>query len=150
MLGAEQARVLHGPDGDGCWNPAVCYSRRSYARHRDRRNRLRSKKGTNPQLVVDQDFQGLYWAVLIVYRRAGTDTPVHGVGAEIWQGQERVGMVPPIHCGGMVATQVHEYVHKLLNLLGSSYQIEKFASLERLDPALCPIRPCPCHPDFKV
>ena len=31
MLSADQAQELHGNDGDRCWNPAVCYSRRSYA-----------------------------------------------------------------------------------------------------------------------
>jgi len=30
MLSAAQAQELHGNNGDRCWNPAVCYSRRSY------------------------------------------------------------------------------------------------------------------------
>jgi hypothetical protein len=45
----------------------------------------------------------------------------------------------------MVATQVHTYVQKVLVLLESNYGIKKFASQERLDPWLCPLRPCPCH-----
>ena len=31
MLSAAQAQELHGDLGDRCWNPNVCYSRRSYA-----------------------------------------------------------------------------------------------------------------------
>lgn len=42
MLDAAQAQALHGEEGDNCWNPRICYSRRSYARHRDRRNQRRS------------------------------------------------------------------------------------------------------------
>jgi hypothetical protein len=149
MLSAEQAQEIHGLDGDRCWNPAVCYSRRSYARHRDRRNQVRAKKRANPELVVSADeFNITFWAVLIVYRRSGTDTPIHAIGAEVWQGQAKFAAVQPIHCAGMVASQVHAYVEKLMKLLASNYQILKFASQERLDPALCPIRPCPCHPDL--
>ncbi|WP_258183858.1 hypothetical protein [Chroococcidiopsis cubana] len=34
---------------------------------------------------------------------------------------------------------------KLLELLENKYGIRKFASLERLDPQMCPIRPCIYH-----
>jgi hypothetical protein len=44
MLSAAQAQELHGNNGDRFWNPAVCYSRRSYARHCDRRNLIRSRQ----------------------------------------------------------------------------------------------------------
>ncbi len=45
-LTAQQAKQIHGPtsEGDGCWNAAVCPSRRSHARHRDRRNQARNLK----------------------------------------------------------------------------------------------------------
>jgi hypothetical protein len=36
---------------------------------------------------------------------------------------------------------------KVLVLLESNYGIKKFAIQERLDPWLCPLRPCPCHSD---
>ncbi|WP_199317183.1 hypothetical protein [Chroococcidiopsis sp [FACHB-1243]] len=39
-LSAEQAQAIHGVGGDGCWNPSVCYSRRSHARCRVRESRL--------------------------------------------------------------------------------------------------------------
>ena len=148
MLSAAQTQELHGNDGDRCWNPAVCYSRRSYARHRDRRNLIRSRKrgDSDENLVVNTDeFASVYWAVLVVYRHAGTDTPIHAIAVQVWKGQEKFAAVSPIHCAGMVATQVHTYVQKVLVLLESNYGIKKFASQERLDPRLCPLRPCPCH-----
>ncbi|MBD2189349.1 hypothetical protein [Pseudanabaena mucicola] len=142
---AEQAQELHGGD---CWDPTVCYSRRSYARHRDRINLVRSRKRvtSHPELVVNVDeFAGIFWAVLLVYRPVGTDTPVHAIAVQVWKGQERLAAIKPIHCIGMTASQVHTYVQKVLNLLESNYGIKKFVSQERLDPWLCPLRPCPCH-----
>ena len=150
MLSANQAQKLHGQDGDRCWNPNVCYSRRSYARHRDRRNLIRSRQrvDTDPDLVVNIDeFASVFWAVLVVYRQAGTDTPIHAIAAQVWKGQEKFAAISPIHCAGMVASQVHTYVQKVLVLLESNYGIKKFASQERLDPWLCLLRPCPCHPE---
>lgn len=147
MLSAQQAQALHGTDGDDCWNPAVCYSRRSYARHRDRINQTRSRKRQETQLeqipVEFPPLNQLMFGVLVVYRQAGADTPVHAIAAQIWQGQEKVAIVPPVHCAGLVPSQIHAYVGKMLNLLEERYGIKKFASQTRLDPDLCPIRPCP-------
>lgn len=149
MVSADQAQVLHGPEGDGCWNPAVCYSRRSYARHRDRINQTRSRKRKEKELeLIPVEFEPLsqtMFGVLVVYRKAGADTPIHGIGAEIWQGQEKVALIPPVHCIGMVPGQVHSYVSKMLSVLEDRYHIRKFASQTRLDPELCPLRPCPLH-----
>ncbi len=147
MLSAEQAQVLHGVEGDGCWNPAVCYSRRSYARNRDRINQTRSRKrkeGELEQIPVEfEPLHQLVFGVLVVYRKAGADTPVHAIAAEIWQGQEKVAIVPAVHCAGMVPSQVHTYVGKMLKVLEERYGIKKFVSQTRLDPDCCPIRPCP-------
>jgi hypothetical protein len=149
MLSAEHAQKLHGEDGDRCWDPSVCYSRRSYARNRDRINQTRSRKRKGKELEeLAIEFEPLatwVFGVLVVYRKPGADTPVHAVGAEIWQGQEKVAIVPPVHCVGMVPSQVHQYVGKMLSLLETRYGIKKFASQLRLDPELCPVRPCPVY-----
>jgi len=146
MLSATQAQEKHGDD---CWNPAVCYSRRSYARHRDRINLVRSHKRSEmqPELIVKDEFTDLFWAVLVVYRPTGTDTPIHAIAAQVWKGQDKFAAIAPMHCAGMTASQVHSYIQKILVLLESNYQIKKFSSLERFDPWLCPLRPCPCHSD---
>jgi hypothetical protein len=149
MLSAAQAQALHGADGDGCWNPKVCYSRRSYARHRDRKNqqRNRHRQETVIELLpIDlAAFADIQYAVLVVYREAGAESIVHAVAAQVWQGQERIAIVQPIHCIGMVPSQIHLYVKKLLVLLENKYGVRKFAACERLDPYLCPIRPCIHH-----
>ena len=151
MLTAEKAKEIHGVDGDNCWNPKVCYSRRSHARHRDRRNQTRNiKRAGNivEDISIDiEEFSSLYFATLIVYRPPGEATPVHAIGAEIWQGQKLQAKITPIHCVGMVRTQILAYVKKMLEVLGTNYGIKKFASLERLNPDMCPIRPCPHHPE---
>ncbi|KAM3092132.1 hypothetical protein ACKFKG_23340 [Phormidesmis sp. 146-35] len=150
MLDATQAQALHGTEGDGCWNPKVCYSRRSYARHRDRKNQQRNRSRQESVLktleVEIPEFAYLYYAVLVVYRAAGGDTPVHAISAQVWQGQQQIAIAAPIHCVGMVPSQVHAYIRKLLDLLDEEYGIRKFASLERVDPHLCPMRPCLHHP----
>jgi ribosomal protein L35AE/L33A len=150
MLDAAQAQALHGTEGDGCWNPKVCYSRRSYARHRDRKNQQRNRTRQESVLktleVETPEFAYLYYAVLVVYRAAGGDTPVHAISAQVWQGQQQIAIVAPIHCVGMIPSQVHAYVRKLLDLLDEEYGIRKFASLERIDPQQCLIRPCLHHP----
>ncbi|MBD1869013.1 hypothetical protein H6F93_15645 [Leptolyngbya sp. FACHB-671] len=149
MLSAEQAQVLHGAEGDGCWNPAVCYSRRSYARNRARVSQTRSRKRKESELeqipVQFEPLSQLVFGVLVVYRKAGTDTPVHAIAAQIWQGQEKVAIVPPVHCIGMVPSQVHTYVGKMLDVLETRYGIKKFVGQTRLDPDLCELRPCPLH-----
>lgn len=150
MLTAEKAKELHGANGDNCWNASVCYSRRSHARHRDRRNQARNMRrvGTIEDISIDiEEFSEIYFATLIVYRPVGENTPVHAVGAEIWQGQKLHAKIQPIHCVGMVRTQILSYVKKMLEVMGTNYGIKKFASLERLNPDMCPIRPCSHHPE---
>jgi hypothetical protein len=147
-LDADRAKALHGVEGDGCWNPDVCHSRRSYARHRDRKNqqRNRQRQETVVELMPEiEGFENLYYAVLLVYREAGAESIVHAISARVWQGQTQIAIVPPIHCVGLMPSRVHQYVRKLLELLENNYGIRKFAALERLDPQCCPIRPCIHH-----
>jgi hypothetical protein len=147
-LSAPQAKALHGVEGNGCWDSKVCPSRRSYIRHRDRRNQSRSRKRYEKLQTLTVEPTGLpsiTYAVLVVYREPG-DSPVHGIAAEVWQDQEKIAQVAAIHCCQMVPSQVHLYIQKLLDLLGQNYGIKKFASLVRLDPYLCPIAGCFLHP----
>lgn len=147
-LNATQAKALHGDEGDRCWDSAVCPSRRSYIRHRDRRNQARRHKRYEQVQQLEAPTEALpqvTYAVLVVYREPG-DSPVHAIAAEVWQGQEKVAQVPAIHCVQMVPSQVHRYIEKLLELLKQNYGIKKFASLVRLDPYQCPIADCFLRP----
>lgn len=87
MSAAAQTQVLHGVDGDGYWNPAVCYSHRSYARNRDRVNQTRSRKrkeaGLEQISIEFEPLSQLVFGVLVVYRKAGFNIPIHAIAAEI-------------------------------------------------------------------
>jgi hypothetical protein len=147
-LSADQAKALHGEAGDNCWERQICPSRRSYLRHRDRRNQSRSRKRYEKLQTLTVGhviLPSITYAILVVYREPG-DSPVHGIGAEVWKDQQKIAQVAPIHCCQMVPTQVHLYIQKLLELLGQHYEIKKFASLVRLDPYLCPIEDCFLRP----
>ncbi len=138
-LSALQAKTLHS---DTCWDSKVCPSRRSYVRHRDRRNSQRSRKRDSDLKTLNVELlPSITYAILILYRGTG-DSPVHGIAVEVWQDQEKIAQVAPIHCFQMLPSQVHSYVQKLLDLLGKHYGIKKFVSLVRLDPNLCPIQDC--------
>lgn len=152
MLSADQAKEIHGASGDNCWDPSVCYSRRSHARHKDRRNQARAVRRSSvvaEEISIDiEEYSDIYFATLIVYRAPGYETPVHAIGAEVWKGQEKRAVVKAVHCAGMTKSQVLAYTRKLQGVLASNYGIRKFASLERLDTCLCPIKPCPRNPEI--
>jgi hypothetical protein len=102
---------MHGPSGDGCWDSSVCPSRRSHARHRDRRNQaltdsaptevqepINASPGIPKQLQFETELPVVvYSAVLQVYRQS-VDAPVHAVGGEIWRGVQKEADITPIHC----------------------------------------------------
>ena len=92
-------------------------------------------------MLTVEAMPSITYGILTVYRNTG-DSPVHAIAAEIWQDQEKIAQVAPIHCCQMLPSQVHTYIQKLLELLGQNYGIKKFASLVRLDPNLCPIDDC--------
>ena len=143
-LPAIQAKLKHGPDGDDCWDSLRCPSRRSYAKNRDRINLSRSRRraATLPHLQVDSTGLVATYAVLHVWREARDSSPVHALGVEVWHGSDRISMVPTIECVGVVPSQVHGYLQKVLTLLETQYGIRKFAAMTRHDPSLCPVASC--------
>ncbi|MBW4638196.1 MAG: hypothetical protein KME05_08170 [Gloeocapsa sp. UFS-A4-WI-NPMV-4B04] len=168
-LTAAQALQLHGIDGDGCWDSSVCPSRRSHARHHDRRNFARNLKRWQKQGQVAISLTDLeiapiqeppinsegrsriqfetnlpnfnYSAVLQVYRRS-VDAPLHAVGGEIWYGTQKTADIAPIHCTKLTARQVEIYLERLLYKLTEVYGIRKFTTKEELHPQCCPLSGC--------
>lgn len=169
-LTATQALQLHAIDGDGCWDSRVCPSRRSHARHRDRRNFARNLKRSSQQgrrvaitltdseiapgqeqrtntesrscIQFETDLPNFnYSAVLQVYRQS-VDAPLHAVGGEIWYGSQKAADITPIHCTKLTARQVEIYLERLLQKLNEVYGIRKFASKEELHPQCCPLSGC--------
>jgi hypothetical protein len=82
---------------------------------------------------------------LLIWRELRQDSPIHAIGADIWDGERRVAVVSPVHCAGWLPSQVHAYVQKTLNLLENEYDFQKFAGQIIEHPEQCPIRPCPLH-----
>lgn len=71
------------------------------------------------------------------------DSPIHALGVEVWDGNEPIAVVQPVHCAGWLPSQVHEYVRQVLAVLALEYGFKKFASQKLISPTQCPIRPCP-------
>jgi hypothetical protein len=78
-----------------------------------------------------------------VLRENREDSPIHAIGVEIWDGNERIAMVSPVHCAGWLPSQVHEYVKQVLVVLEAEYGFKKFSAERLINPSQCPIQPCP-------
>lgn len=152
-LSVEDAKELHGENGDRCWNPQVCHRRRSHYRHRDdnNRSRRRAKKmgtGANVQQLVKAEIEPpvpspATAAVLVLYRQH-KNSPVHAVAAEIWTGSHLIASVKPVHCMGMRGDRVSEYLQEILQLLTQQFGVVRFEDIIKEVPVQkCPIRPCP-------
>jgi hypothetical protein len=167
-LPAIEAKQLHDEEGDRCWDSRVCPNRRSYARHRDRRNQQRNQKrwaqqGRITVQLTDQpldeatitqirEHPGIkqiqfetqlpdvgYSAVLQVYRRA-VDAPLVAISGEVWRGRIKEADIAPISCATLTPRQVEVYVERLLQKLTELYGVRKFAALEELAPQACSLQ----------
>lgn len=82
-------------------------------------------------------------AILVLYRQS-TNAPVHAVAAEIWQDTERIAQIPAVHCLGMRADKVTDYIKQLLQSLQQQFGISRFEDVVKEIPVhQCPIAPCP-------
>ncbi len=82
-------------------------------------------------------------AILVLYRQT-PNTPVHAVGAEVWQGAQKIAEVKPVHCMGMRADKVTDYIKQLLASLNQQFEVIKFEDVVKEIPVQhCPITPCP-------
>lgn len=154
-LPLEEAIELHGENGDGCWNPKICHRRRSHYRHRDDNNRTRRRA---KRLLVEANQESgvileveppvpkaAIAAVLVLYRQH-KNAPVHAAAAEVWQGNQLIAAVKPVHCMGMRGNQVSEYLQEILALLTQQFGVMRFEDIiKEVSVQKCPIRPCPLH-----
>ncbi|MBD2098866.1 hypothetical protein H6F90_27775 [Trichocoleus sp. FACHB-591] len=82
-------------------------------------------------------------AILVLYRQQ-TDAPVHAVAAEVWQENQLVAVVPPIHCMGLKGDRVSAYIKEMLASLAQQFGVTRFEDVIKEVPvAQCPIEPCP-------
>ena len=85
----------------------------------------------------------MFTAFLYMIRRENReDSPIHAIGIEIWDGNDKLALVPPVHCAGWLPSQVHEYVRQALQVTEAEYGFKKFSSQVLISPEQCPIRPC--------
>ena len=151
-LSVEQALQKHGSQGTGCWEGEPCHKRRTYYRNRDRYNQQRRRKyraaqDNNESAVEVPSVPQVPAAILHLYRPRVGD-PLHAVGAELWVGQKKVAAIEPVHTLGMSGSQVKTYLKQILQSFSQEQgvELEKFAAQVELDPAACPIYPCPLRP----
>jgi hypothetical protein len=116
---------------------------RHYIKNRDRISQDRKKQRIEVvhQVVVPQ----VVYGNLLIWRELRQDSPIHAIGADIWDGEKRLAVVTPVHCAGWLPSQVHSYVQQTLKILENAYGFQKFAGQIIEHPEQCPIRPCPLH-----
>jgi hypothetical protein len=136
QLSAADARAKHPK----CWDDKLCHARRSYARNRSRVNQKRARKRVERMHNVPTPT--VKYGILQVWREHREDSPIHAIGVEIWEGNDKLAVVPPVHCAGWMPAQVHEYVKQVLTVLDTEYGFKKFVSEVLISPEQCPIRPC--------
>jgi len=155
QLSVSQARQRHGSEGDGCWDKSICHRRRSHYRKRRDNNAFRrslyrqvvqqKQAETAPEeLSVQIDLKPV--ADLYLYRQKRQDALLHEIAISIWQDNQRLLGVTPIHCAGMQNQQIQRYLMDVLATLRDRYGITKFEPEIRLELTECPIEACPLKP----
>ena len=152
QLSTDTARKVHGPEGDGCWNEKRCHRRRSHYRNRrdinaERRSLYRQatveKDNKNKPITLTVPIKLNPVAYLYLYRQKRQDAPLHAIAISVWQGDQQLLEVKPIHCAGLRNQKIQAYLTEVLGTLHQQYGITKYEPEIRLDPAECPIANCP-------
>lgn len=154
-LSVAEARQQHGAEGDGCWDESLCHRRRSH--YRKRRDINAARRSAYRQDVEQKRAEAAPEALsvpialkpvayLYLYRQKRQDAPLHAIAVSVWQGDQRLLEVAPIHCAGLRNQQIQTYLMDVLKTLQSRFGITKFEPEVRLEPAECPIENCPLKP----
>ncbi|HEY9621800.1 MAG TPA: hypothetical protein V6C78_15680 [Crinalium sp.] len=153
QLSRQEAIQRYGEKGDGCFVPNRCDRRRSHYRHRKDNNARRrglyaeakteftTATSTVETIAVAPPLVPI--ALVYLYRDARKDAHLHAIAVSVWQGNQKLAEVPPMHCMGMTNRQVNQYLRQILSTLTEKYKITEFEPEIRLEPLECPIRPCP-------
>ncbi|MEO1133577.1 MAG: hypothetical protein AAFX40_12830 [Cyanobacteria bacterium J06639_1] len=162
-LSTEEARSLHGPQGDNCWQDSHCHNRRSYYRNRtarvrsQKRHRMERLGKESPELFLELPTTTL--AVMTLYGdRVGRSAAgevnerwriPHAISAQLWHDQELIAKIEPMHCFGLSRRQIQQMNARILNLFSErlGQPVTGFQELIERPKLDCPIRPCPLHED---
>lgn len=153
LLTAAEARKVHDASvgGDGCWQDALCHSRRSYYR-RGRGQGVRRRSQIEEIIVPVPEIS---YVVLHTYvdqpRQVSDEVVIHAMCAELWMGNQPKAMTQPQHTFGLPPRLVKEYARQLLEALYQQYGqgkrsgFERYAREEQHAVSQCPVRPCAYH-----
>lgn len=161
VLDAEEARRLHGAEGDGCWDDLKCHKRRSHYRHQSERNykRVLSRQlqqkadGLETLQLMADSSASTYFPLLILYvdhpPRRKEKVLLHAMGAELWLGTEQQAKIEPVHCLALSQEQVGKLTQQVLQKFSeyckNDQRFTAFSEIIYRDMQHCPIRPCPLH-----
>lgn len=137
-ISAQEAQEVNA----SCWDTTVCYSRRSHAKNKERRNQTRNikrQKEILEEIIVEHDIN-IYSAVLTVYRKKGNNTSIYAMEVTIFKDSNKEAFIKPVLTAGWKKKQISNYIESILNTLNDKYNINKFSSLITLDTSLCPIK----------
>ena len=150
-----QAIALHGSGTKtGCWNARTCPRRRSHYRHRlennaKQRGDYRALKAVGQAVEVGGEekifvpVQAPPVALLYLFRENRQDAHLHAIAVTVWQGNQKLAEVAPVHCLGMTNRQVNEYLRNVLTVVGEKFGITEFEPPIRMEPCECPLPECP-------
>jgi hypothetical protein len=152
-LDQQNAIALHGPGTKtGCWNPKTCPRRRSHYRHRLENNakqrggyRAGKTEGQTVEMMphIFIPVKAPPVALLYLFRENRQDAHLHAIAAAVWQGNQKLAEVAPVHCLGMTNRQVNEYLRNVLEVVGEKFGITEFEPPIRMEPMECPMQECP-------
>jgi hypothetical protein len=144
----DEAIAQHGPEGDGCWAGQACHDRRSYYRHRSRRQKamrgryLERIQGRESDVIPTEQVHrplepetlsiptpAIPSAILITYAKKlvssrQSDVVIHAIAAELWVGQARIMELDPVHTFGWSPKDVETYLAKVLSQFQQHYQAQ--------------------------
>ena len=147
-----EAKRIHGPHGDDCWQDNTCDSKRSHYRNRKKNNAIRrgeraDQKVEQTEIKTTEIFsipvQAPPVALLYLYREKRQDSHLHALAVSVWQGSEKLAEIEAIHCMGMTNTQVRNYLNEVLKVLRDRFGITEFEPAIRMEPSECEIAECP-------
>ena len=94
-----EAKRIHGPQGDGCWQDNTCDSKRSHYRNRKENNANRrgvraDQKAEQTEVETTETLsipvQAPPVALIYLYREKRQDAHLHAMAVSVWQGQREV------------------------------------------------------------
>jgi hypothetical protein len=152
-LSQPDAIILHEPGTKtGCWNARTCPRRRSHYRHR-LKNNAKQRGGYRALKTAGQAVEMMSHifipvkappvALLYLFRENRQDAHLHAIAATVWQGNQKLAEIEPVHCLGMTNRQVNEYLRNVLDVVGEKFGITEFEPPIRMEPMECPMSDCP-------